>query len=100
MAEHTTITVSNDLKADLAADKPAGETWNEYLRRLHEGSPAREPTGDVASMDPDRLRTVVREALEEQDVSERDRTDEGIDYDCVREIVREEVRRVLEDVIR
>lgn len=104
MADHTTITVSKELKEELDADRAEGETWNEYLRRLHgEGGPP--ATDDRASGlsedDLEGIRTAFRAVAADLDRGEPDREHaDRVDDDRLREIVREEVRRALEDVVR
>lgn len=106
MSEYTTITVSKELKEELDAGMADGETWNDYLQRLKQGAlepDTTESTQRVSEMDPAELRAVFQDAAEEFTSSESaagtvEQAD--IDYDHIREIVRDETRRALEDILR
>lgn len=105
VSDYTTITVSKEVKEDLESDIEDGETWNEYLQRLHEKPEQAEtesPT-EVSGASFGELKALLQALAEEKDVDQpavvADST-QDIDYDHVREIVREEVRRALEEIVR
>lgn len=106
VSEYTTITVSKELKEELDAGMADGETWNDYLQRLQQGAlepDTAESTQRVSKMDPAELRAVFQDATEEFTSGEsRDGSVEPaeIDYDHIREIVRNEIRRALEEILR
>lgn len=106
MADHSTITVSKALKAELDADRGEGDTWNGYLRRLHEESGSAstiDRTSGLTEGDLEAIRAVIEDVAvdSDQDDPDSERADRfAIDYDYLREIVREELRRALDDMVR
>lgn len=105
MSDYTTITVSKGVKEDLESDIEDGETWNEYLQRLSEKPEhaETESSTEVSEEGVDEIKVLLQDLAEERDVDQSsvisDST-QDIDYDHVREIVREEVRRALEEIVR
>lgn len=103
MSNYTTITVSKELKEELDSGIEEGETWNEYLKRLKEGDSIQGNLGTsegLSDEDYNQLRTLFQEAVETKDSDSNQDESDDIDYTRIREIVREEVRRALEEIVR
>jgi len=58
MAEHTTISVSKNLKRDMDERRGEDESWNDYLKRMHGQDSAATVTVEAEDMRP-----VIREEL-------------------------------------
>ncbi|QLH83847.1 hypothetical protein [Halosimplex pelagicum] len=104
MSEYTTVTLTKDIKDQLSDSMQEGETWNEYLQRLQAESSDQEPTeSSLSEEDFSQIRAIVQETSQETvqaDAAREQFEDVEIDYDYIREIVREEVRRALEELVR
>jgi|GEM_PF-3475365 len=104
MSEYTTVTLTKDVKNQLSDGMQEGETWNEYLQRLQAENSEQEPTEpDLSEEDLNQIRAIVQETSQETaqaDAAREQFEETEIDYDHIREIVREEVRRALEELVR
>lgn len=106
MPEYTTITVSKELKEELNSEISEEETWNEYLQRLKSEKPEQETVDNrdgLSENDLNQIREMFREVsgnLDREETGSSQAEDAEIDYNHLREIVREEVRRALEEIVR
>jgi len=99
MAEHTTISVSKNLKRDMDERRGEDESWNDYLKRMHGQDSAATVTVEAEDMRPV-IREELLDAMSEASINVTIDGESDMNEEDVRTMIQTEIDALKEELRR